>query len=370
MRRFLPSLGRRNEGPSGGARRSRAWRTLAALGLGLLTLALPGCYVWRQGWGQAELLWRREPVATLLARPETPVEWRRKLQFVAQVKQFAQRELGLAGTHHFESFVALDRDAVTYVVSAAPKDSLDAYQWWFPVVGQVPYKGYFRKQDALDEQARMDGAGYDTSVRGVAAFSLLGWLPDPIYSPLLARDEPTLADIVIHETTHATVYLAGRSSFNEGFATFVGNQGALAYFASLGPGGREAWLAARAAQADTRTFTAFVEEVSQRLEALYASSIPRDEKLRQREAVFAWAQARFRQSYAVKMQGHGFRHVSAGRFNNAVLSAYRTYYRRLDRFERAHTRCGGDLRRTIAFFRDQVAQAPDPEGFLERWIAP
>ena len=36
------------------------------------------------------------------------------------------------------------------------------HTWWFPIVGSVPYKGYFRAADALAEAAELTRAGFDT----------------------------------------------------------------------------------------------------------------------------------------------------------------------------------------------------------------
>ncbi|MEB3330688.1 MAG: aminopeptidase [Candidatus Sericytochromatia bacterium] len=332
-------------------------------------LGLQGCYALKQGAGQLELLRRRVAVSRVLASPTTPEATRRSLRLVQAAKAFAEDSLGLARTHNYEHLVQLDRDAVTYVVTAAPPDSLEPYQWWFPVIGSVPYKGFFAKADALAEQARLVAQGFDTNVRGVAAFSLLGWLPDPIYSPFLALEPATLVSVVIHETTHATLFLPGRASFNEGFATFVGQAGAMAFFRARG-GERDPDLAAvRSAQHDARVFSAFIARLAARLESLYASGRPRAELLRAREQVFREARADFTSQHLPGLQGRRHRGFGQGPLNNATIAAHRTYHQRLDRFERAHERLGGDLRTTVRFFREHVARVPEPEQWLDRWLA-
>ena len=344
-------------------------RTTSKLLLGFLAaLPLSGCYLVKQGAGQADLLWRRTPVSTVMADPASDATLRAKLALIQEAKAYAEREIGLRQTTNYDAVVKLDRDAVTYVVSAAPKDKLEAYTWWFPIIGSVPYKGFFDRADAVAEQEALKAEGYDTSLRGVPAFSTLGWLPDPVYSPFLGYEPPTLANIIIHETTHATLYLAGQAAFNEGFATFVGNQGAQDFFAKTKGRDSAEFKASVAAVADNATFTDFVQEISARLDALYASAKPREAKLADREAIFTWAKDRFEGHYKPRMQGHSFRHFPAAGFNNASLVSYRTYYNRLDRFVRAHERLGGDLRKTVAWFKDTVAKAPAPEAFLDAWL--
>lgn len=334
----------------------------------LAALPLSGCYVLKQGAGQADLLWRRTPVSTVMADPKADAALRAKLALIQEAKAYAEREIGLRQTPNYDDMVSLDRDAVTYVVSAAPKDKLEAYTWWFPIIGSVPYKGFFDRADAVAEQEALKAQGYDTILRGVPAFSTLGWLPDPVYSPFLGYEPPTLANIVIHETTHATLFLAGQAAFNEGFATFVGNQGAQDFFAKTRGRDSAEYKASVAAVGDNAVFTDFVQEVSAKLDALYASAKPREAKLAEREAVFAWAKERFEGHYKPRMHGHSFRHFPGSAFNNASLISYRTYYNRLDRFTQAHARLGGELRKTVAWFKDTVAKADEPEKFLDAWL--
>ncbi len=334
----------------------------------LATLPLTGCYLLKQGAGQADLLWRRTPVSTVMNDPKSDAALRDKLALIQAAKAYAEREIGLRQTPNYDDLVKLDRDAVTYVVSAAPKDKLEPYLWWFPIIGHVPYKGFFDRADAVSEQESLKAAGYDTILRGVPAFSTLGWLPDPVYSPFLGYEPHTLANIVIHETTHATLYLAGQAAFNEGFATFVGNQGAQDFFAKTRGKDSAAFKASVATVNDNAVFTDFVQEVSAKLDDLYASDRPRDAKIAEREAVFAWAKTRFEQHYQPRMNGHQFRHFPGSAFNNASLISYRTYYNRLDRFQQAHERLGGDLRQTVAWFKDTVAREADPQAFLDTWL--
>lgn len=334
----------------------------------LSSLALSGCYLTKQGVGQAQLLLSRKPVDEFVASGASE-EIRAKLTLIREVKAFGEQAIGLKHTSNYQDVVALDRDAVSYVVSAAPKDRLEAFTWWFPIIGDVPYKGFFDRKDAEALQAELEAQGYDTILRGVPAFSTLGWLPDPVYSPFLKYDIPTLSNIIIHETTHATLFLSGQASFNEGFATFVGNLGAQEFLKKKYGEDSEAYRQAKAAATDNVVFTEFVQALSAKLDALYQSELPRERKLAERERVFAWAGEVFEQEYQPRMQGHQFRHFPKGKLNNASLISYRTYYNRLDRFERAHEKLGGDLRRTVAFFKEHVAKAKSPETFLDDFLA-
>lgn len=336
--------------------------------LALLALPLSGCYVLQQGAGQLQLLSRREPVDKVLIDPHTSPEFKSKLVLIHKAKAYAEDIVGLRKTSNYNDFVHLDRDAVTYVVSAAPKDQLVPYTWWFPIIGNVPYKGFFDRKDAEKLQADLKAQGFDTILRGVPAFSTLGWLSDPVYSPFLKYDSATLANVIIHETTHATLFLAGLATFNEGFATFVGNQGAVGFLTeTYGPNAPEV-AKAKAEIADNLVFTEFIQGLSKELVTLFDSPKPREQKLVEREAIYARAQARFTNEFVPRMRGHQFRHFPQSAFNNAALISYRTYYNRLDRFEAAHHKLGGNLRETVRFFKEVVSKQKDPEAFLDTYL--
>jgi predicted aminopeptidase len=116
-------------------------------------------------------------------------------------------------------------------------------------------------------------------------------------------------------------------------------------------------------------FTEFVQRISLDLETLYNGPKTREQKIHDREAIFAAARDRFTKDYIPRLRGHQFRHFPQSVFNNAALISYRTYYNRLDRFEAAHKKLGGSLKNTVAFFKEVVAKQSDTEHFLDDYIA-
>ncbi len=343
-------------------------RLLGSLGLGATLLGASGCslgYLLQQGQGQVGLLMRREPVDRLIDDPEVDERTRDRLVLVTEAKAFAENQLGLKKSDSYTRLVRLDRDAVSYVVAGAPKDKLEPHLWWFPLVGHVPYKGYFARADAEREKAQLEARGLDAYLRGVSAFSLLGIVPDPLYSPMLKASRASLASVIIHELTHGTTFLAGKPSFNEGFATYVGDTGAKLFLASrFGPGSPEL-REAEAAGRDQARFSAVLGALSSDLEALYAQGLERPETLAKRDARFAEA----RQTLSgIGFETDGYRQVDRLVLNNAYLVTFRTYHGNMRRFEQVHQRLGGDLRGFVAFFRDRVAKEKDPEAFLDDYV--
>jgi predicted aminopeptidase len=346
---------------------SSSSRTFLGL-FALAGLALPGCgvdYIVQQGFGQLDMLAHRQPIARVLRDPSLPAEMRDRLTEIWYVRRFAAQALHLRTGESYQDLVRLDRDAASYVVSAAPPDSLEPYRWCFPIAGCLPYIGYFNRADAERERRRMAALGYDAAVRGVTAYSLGGWLPDPVYSSMLADSRGAVANTVIHELTHGTVFFPGRARFNEGVATFVGDRGELLFLAQhYGP--RSRTLAeAEAEQADRRLYNSILHELVERLRALYSSDVPRAEKLRVRELHFADARARIEHASFASAR---YQHIRVRTLNNAVLGTFGTYFGAEQVFDALYERLGRDLPRFVTFVREQVAHASDPEAFISQWV--
>ena len=138
-------------------------RALAlAILLALSAGALAGCeagYIAHAAYEEGRLLWRRKPIDTVLARGDLPPDVRAKLETVLKVREFAGDRLGLNVGGAYSSISQVDKGAIVWVVMAAPRDSLEPYTWWFPIVGRIPYRGYFNKDHADAEAAEMESAG-------------------------------------------------------------------------------------------------------------------------------------------------------------------------------------------------------------------
>jgi predicted aminopeptidase len=317
--------------------------------------------------GQLSIMLAQRPIAEVLHGTSLPASDREKLALVPLIKRYGVERLGLKGDRNYESFVRLDRSYTTLVLSAAPADSLTPFKWSFPIVGAVPYKGFFDPKPAEAEKAALAALGYDVYLRPASAFSTLGWFNDPILSPMLAFDEADLANTILHEMTHATLYFADHAEFNETAATFVGNQAEIAYLtARYGPGATEV-TAALADIDDQRRFAAFVRATLEGLKPVYATGT-RDEKLKAKERYFAERKAAFR-------AGLGAFHVPAAYakfpdlpWNNASLLARDAYFGDLDLFARLYAKRKQPLRDFVTYLQGWRHEA-DPRERLRREAA-
>lgn len=315
----------------------------------------------RQGVGQVELLASARSVKRLLDDEQTPPDVRRRLSLVVAARRYAKEELGLAVKGQYRTVTFLDAPAVVYVVSAAPRTSLEAHTWDYPVVGALPYRGFFslEQAEALAEELEAD---LDASVRPVSAYSMLGFLPDPILSPMLFRsDEAWIAETVFHELAHATIFAAGAGAFNEGLATFIGREG-LRRFVAHHYGERSA-IAERLEQvlADRTTYARAVGALAFDLRVLFAQTraIDADEVLERKEQIFLVHQRHYREEVAPVMRTFSIRRARLPD-NNAELSAYGMYTLQQHLYERAFAACSEEMRCLLRTLR-RAAKADEPE---------
>jgi len=311
--------------------------------LGLVCACSP-LYVLQAGYEEAKILWHRKPIAEVLRRPDLDAATREKLALVLRVRRFVAQELDFAVGGSYSSITEIAQPPLVYVLTAAPRTSLEPYTWWFPIIGRVAYKGYFDQAAAKREAQRLEARGYDTYVRTAVAFSTLGWFSDPLLPHLLQYDQETLANIVIHELFHTTFYLPGQTAFNEALANFAGHRGAIAFFSR--EQGHDAAVTQRAVATwkNELTIAAFLAEAAGRLEALYRSSLSETEKLRQREVFFTHLQEEFRSLPGPVRQNSDFATVQ---LNNAVVLHYLIYLQDLGVFEEIFQQNGQDLRQTL-----------------------
>jgi predicted aminopeptidase len=166
-----------------------------------------------------------------LAETTTP-ENMEKLRWVPKILEFCREQLGLDPGDSYQTYLDTGPEPVSFAVMASHPLALIPYQWHFPFVGSVPYKGYFQEEDARTEAARLEELGFNSMVAPVGAFSTLGWFQDPVLSTMLDGNIADLIDVIIHETTHRTLYFAGASSFNESLATHIAREGTVRLLSS------------------------------------------------------------------------------------------------------------------------------------------
>lgn len=346
--------------------RKRAPLVLALAAAALTTSCSP-LYVIRAGYEEAKILSRRQSIRKLVDDPRTPPEERAKLALVLQARGFAQDALHLRAGDSYTTYSRLKSDTLAMVVSAAYRDRFQAYTWWFPIVGHVPYKGFFSESDAREEMRKLEERGLDTYMRPTSAFSTLGWFKDPLVSPVLRYGEVDLVNTVIHEIFHNTIYVSGQAMFNESAANFVGGHGAIEFFCRRNGADSPACARARQEWEDDLVFGRFLDGFVGELQALYArTDLTSAQKVAAREAVFQRARQRFTDEVRPQLKVQTFASFTRDPLNNATLISRRLYYHRLDLFERVLRSRGGDLDRTLGDIVRAARGSKDPYTAVER----
>jgi predicted aminopeptidase len=342
------------------------------LAAGLAASACSPTYVLRAAWEEGKILNRRRPIARIVQDTATDWETRDKLLLVLQARQFAADSLRLSAGNSYTLFSRVETDTLVMVLSAAHKDRFQPHTWWFPIVGRVPYKGFFDLRDAQKAQRSLEAQGYDTYLRPSAAFSTLGWFNDPLLSTLLRYDRVSLANTVIHEIFHNTFYAPGQAVFNESLANFAGGRGAIEFFCRRDGARSETCQAATSAWHDDLLFGEFLSGLVAELRGLYArTDLTSEQKVREREAVFTAAQRRFAEEVRPRLRIDTFASFTRDPLNNATLISRHIYYNRLQLFERVYESRERDFLRAM---EDIVAAArsnkADPYSAVQALLPP
>ncbi len=333
---------------------------------------LSGCstplYLAKLGWGQAGILLHSRPNEAILSDPTVEESIKEKIRLVIEAKTYGEREIGLAKTSSYTRFYQVKGPALLHVVSASHRDRLDPYEWWFPITGKVTTKGFFHYEDAIRESQKLKSKGLDVFVQGAQAYSTLGWLRDPIFSTMLHYDSAAVVNVVIHELTHATVFFKDQLDFNEQIASFVGGQGTVDFTgAKYGPGSPFQERAIGFLE-DGVLFSRFMRGVYERLNELYSRPVSLAVKLREREIVFRQVKKEF-QFLKRQLKTEFYLGFEKVKLNNAVVLAFGRYIADIEQIQRVYERLGGDLRRTVAFFRGiKRSGIKDPQGYMARWL--
>ena len=324
-----------------------------ALGL-LLCLASLGCesvrFYGQAVSGQVGLLWRREAIEKLLASEELSQAERSTLELTEELKDFAQRELGLPTKGAYTSYVRLERDFVVWNVAVCPEFDVEPKSWWYPIVGRLEHRGYFREKSALRYGALMERRGYDVAVGGVEAYSTLGWFSDPVLSTFVGSEETDLAELFFHELAHRELFIAGDTDYNEAYAVALAEYGVSQWL--LTNGTSESWQNYRDEVLARDVFFRRVSALREALAVIYTKSGRTGSDLASLRSAKFKAIESFRDEFrnAATSDPRLERYLAwvEGPIDNARISALDTYYR------------------LVPLFRQLLADSESVESFYSR----
>lgn len=334
------------------------------IGVGLfISPFLVSCYSARLAVEYTKSYASRRPVTEVLQDPAVSIPVKEKLRSVQKILAYAQQQ-GLHTKGAYEYFIADKKDVVSYLLEVAYPDRLESVTWWFPIVGSVPYKGFFSKSERDEAAAQYRKEGYDVYVTGVAAFSSLGWLEDPIYEPMLHDSFASLCNLFFHELTHRTLWVSDQVPFNEALATYVGDVLTQQYLDELKQDKEKIEYLQEGE--DRQQFFTWLTRLNGELKTLYGRTFSTPEAMRA-----AKKQVFDRFVFQEKPPVKSVDFVGKKEWNNARVLANHLYTPDLARFSRGH-HCLSDLH--IGFFlttlSEQVKKIPDPFAALDQLCRP
>lgn len=275
--------------------------------------------------GQTELLIARQPIVDLLAQKNENPRLRERLRLLLKIRKFAESDLSLEVGNSYGSYVDLKRKYATWVVVATKEFSLKPQKYCFPVAGCVSYRGYFSEESAEAYGAGLRQNGFDVYVRGVSAYSTLGWFDDPVLSSFVWYKEENLANLIYHELAHKILYIKGDTRFNESFATAVGGEGVKRWFNNKNdPVALERLADKKRIQA---RFIDHVDKYKKLLGRLYgAANLSEQEKRDRKERIFGEMVSEYEIIKTEKWDGYkGYDNWFYNNLNNAKLASVANY---------------------------------------------
>jgi len=329
-----------------------------------------GCragYVMHAAVGQIRLVSSAVPIEDALAGSDLSASQKDRLALVSKIKEFGEKELGLKETSSYQTIYLGSDQPPLYTLAAAPKDRLTLVTWWFPVVGRMPYLGFFDLEKAREQSRRLMEKDLDVVIGRADAYSTLGWFRDPLTLNLIHGSEPDLVETVFHEMTHTTLYLKGQGAFNEGLAQIIGKRGALQFLEKTRGLSHPLTLEAKANLEDERLFASFLATVFEALEQIYRSSLSLEEKLVKREALFLHTLEAF-EVLKDRLKTQTFVHFGRIPLNNAYIMALGLYHSHYPLFEAVLERHGGSIREMLLFFQDLSGKEGDLLAAAGKWL--
>jgi predicted aminopeptidase len=324
----------------------KSFLPLCAIGILFVSgCASPAGYLVKQGGYLLRTSTGTRTLKSVIEDPATPAETR---QFLLRVRDI---------NDNYTRYKDLDRDHLVDVVQACDAASFDTYMWSYPLLGRLPYRGYYERPDADAEASRLRAQGYDVIVRPVDAFSTLGFTKDPVYSFMKGYSAFQIASLVIHEQTHATLFLKGQPDFNEEMASFVGDEGAFEWLKSTYGEGSPEYRGAVDEKADSDLFVSLLHGLSARLRIVYEGGMPREEKLKQKAQIIEEFKRSLTGPNAPQFRTPVYGKLGTITLNNAVLSLYSLYSDDIPLLRAwFEQRCNGSLKRFMGSMKELAAR--------------
>lgn len=312
-------------------------------------------YGLRQAKGQLSIIYNARPVDDFLADPDFPDSLKQRLRLIDEVRRFAIDSLGLKDTENYKTMYDQQGKEIMWVVIASEPFRMKPKTWTFPVLGEVPYKGFFNKRLAIELRDQLESEGYDVIIRNPGGWSTLGWFTDPILSKMLNRSEGDLANLIIHEMSHATIFVKDSVDFNENLATFIGDRGAEQFLIYKYGANSSQYLTYMAEDRDYLKVVDHMLRGGSVLDSLYGS-MTEQQPLKEKQELKQQAIRRIVDAFdtlKLEVLQNPIKKLNERLPNNATFLNYRQYQASQDVFWREwEQRFGHDLKAYVAYLQE------------------
>ncbi len=307
-----------------------------------------------QGIGQLKIVYGARAVNEVLKDPTFPDSLKQRLRLIKEIRRYAIDSLGLKDTENYTSVYDQKGKEIMWVVTASKPFQLEPKLWSFPILGSVPYKGYFDQSKAKVERDILLKEGWDTSIRNPGAWSTLGWFNDPILTGMLDDSDGGLASTIIHEMVHATIWITDNVDYNENLASFIADTAAFNFLAYKYGLHSEQYNTYRDSEYDYKKYSKHMLRGAKTLDSLYASfshdlseSVKKEKKKEQIEKI-----VNSLDTLSLRRVKTPSKRFSKRLPNNAYFMGFRHYHSKLpvfrDEFEKLYH---GNLRNYIKFLK-------------------
>jgi predicted aminopeptidase len=310
-------------------------------------------YGLRMGQGQMKILLGSKKIEKYLNDPSYPDSLKQKLRLIQEIKKFTVNELGFQPSPNYNRLYDQKGKPMMYVVTGCEKYALKPMVWKFPVIGKVTYKGFFSKDEAQAECDRIEKLGYESRIRIVNAWSTLGWFRDPVMSSMLEEPPGDIAEVIIHELSHGTIFIKNNVDLSENLANFIGEKGAHLFLIKKYGAGSHEYREYVESASDYDKFCKHFIKSAKELDSLYASDIfwksgTKDKEKMKNDCIFKIVNAidtipfydpsNFTNKFKDKLP------------NNALFIVFRQYNSMQDVFEAEFQKeADGDLKKYVDF---------------------
>lgn len=347
-----------------GRKNIRGFNILTFFSLTAFAFTMSGCsigYIMQAGYEEASILLSKKDINEILKEEESlEPKLRDTFELVLEAREYA-KEIGLTPGGSFTEYASIDRDELVWVLSAAYQTALTPYTWWFPVVGWMPYKGFFDKADAIKEAKKFSEKGFDIYIRPSLAFSTLGWFDDPLLSTLTNLDDESLINTVFHEILHNTVWIKGHVDFNETLANFVGSKVTEMFFRKKFGDTHPLTQLCIDRLHDEIIFADFLNTLITKLRAFYTTNetLSDAEKRKGRDALYAHAITDWEtRKHLLKTNRY---QQSISKLNNAIILGTELYLKNLSDFNILYMQSGNSLELFLRHMKDIAREVEESE---------